>query len=88
MDVSGAADPAQVSNFLKGRPVQVTCGHFRNASLPKESSAINPAQNPFARAIEINPSGVILFSTRRIEHLHNTAAMINALESDVRSRVV
>lgn len=76
------SDTARVMEW-RGHPVQVTFGHFRSARLAPHASAEEARAartRSLAEAIEVNPTGVILFSTRRAAHLDDTLAMLHELE--------
>jgi aryl-alcohol dehydrogenase-like predicted oxidoreductase len=74
----------QAENLLAGvRAPQVTFGHFRGAGLGNTASAGDRAarlENCVARAVLENPSGVILFSTRRRAHLDRLCAVLQRID--------
>jgi len=67
------------------RRPQVTFGHFRAAGIggvrsPEKRAALLDAS--VARAVSVNPAGVILFSTRRTLHLDELNAALVRIEGE------
>jgi aryl-alcohol dehydrogenase-like predicted oxidoreductase len=81
VEVGPGADAASMQ--IAGRRPQITFGHFRGAGLGKARSPEDRTKRLeacVARAIALNPTGVILFSTRRPGHLDDLCAALGRIE--------
>jgi D-threo-aldose 1-dehydrogenase len=78
------AAPPTADMQAAGRLPQVTFGHFRGAGPDETARAQSRSarlEERLARAVRLNPGGVILFSTRRRGHLDQLCAALRRIEA-------
>jgi D-threo-aldose 1-dehydrogenase len=69
---------------LPGLIPHVTFGHFRNgASVSTDASGANWIEQALSRAVQLNTSGVILFSTRRCAHIDAVASAMQRVDGKI-----
>jgi aryl-alcohol dehydrogenase-like predicted oxidoreductase len=73
--------PVATATSPGGRGVQVTFGHFRAMAAGATAGQRERVERCLVKAVETNPTGVILFSTRKLDHVDQIAAILATVDS-------